>query len=367
MASGERPHLRGDFEIAIICALQIEADAVQAMFDGFWDEDEDNSYGKAAGDPNAYTTGWIGRHNVVLAHMPGMGKSESASVATSFRSSFSGIRLGLVVGICGGVPSMVEEGKEMLLGDVVISTGIVQFDFGRQYSNGVVQKDTPDENLGRPNKEIRAFLQMIKGMRGYKQLKDNSLVYLKKLCEKDDFEAWKYPGASEDILYQSTYRHKHQQAEACSVCASCKSKEDEVCEGALESSCTELKCDNKEQVGRDRLRNIKTANISGEAKTLPTPEIHFGRIASGDLVMKSGSHRDDIAEKRKVIAFEMEGAGVWDNLPTVVMKGVCDYADSHKNKKWQKYAAASAAACMKSFLRVWIPIDRQPGIPAASK
>ncbi|OCL06966.1 hypothetical protein AOQ84DRAFT_273248, partial [Glonium stellatum] len=66
--------------------------------------------------------------------------------------------------------------------------------------------------------------------------------------------------------------------------------------------------------------------------------------------MKSGYHRDEIAAREKVIAFEMEGAGVWDNFSTIVIKGVCDYADSHKNKMWQRYAAATAAPCMKAFL-----------------
>jgi hypothetical protein len=84
--------------------------------------------------------------------------------------------------------------------------------------------------------------------------------------------------------------------------------------------------------------------------------------------MKSASHRDTIAKKEEVVAFEMEGAGVWDNFPTVVIKGVCDYADSHKNKMWQKYAAASAAACMKAFLKEWRSIDKTPqGVVASSK
>lgn len=74
--------------------------------------------------------------------------------------------------------------------------------------------------------------------------------------------------------------------------------------------------------------------------------------------MKSGEDRDAIASREDVIAFEMEGAGVWDNFPSVVIKGVCDYADSHKTKGWQDYAAATAAACMKAFLKEWISTDK---------
>ena len=65
-----------------------------------------------------------------------------------------------------------------------------------------------------------------------------------------------------------------------------------------------------------------------------------------------------IATRDNIIAFEMEGAGVWDNLPYVVIKGVCDYIDSHKNKEWQVYAAATAAACMKAFLKKWVSTDK---------
>ncbi|KAL6786626.1 hypothetical protein J3E68DRAFT_420151 [Trichoderma sp. SZMC 28012] len=66
--------------------------------------------------------------------------------------------------------------------------------------------------------------------------------------------------------------------------------------------------------------------------------------------MKSGEHRDRIARQRGIIAFEMEGAGVWDELPCIIVKGVCDYADSHKNKVWQPFAAATAASVMKAML-----------------
>ncbi|KAL2836058.1 hypothetical protein BJX68DRAFT_42947 [Aspergillus pseudodeflectus] len=71
--------------------------------------------------------------------------------------------------------------------------------------------------------------------------------------------------------------------------------------------------------------------------------------------MKSGQHRDEIVKREKVIGFEMEGAGVWDNISCLIIKGVCDYADSHKNKAWQVYAAATGAATAKAFLEYWVP------------
>jgi nucleoside phosphorylase len=104
--------------------LQSEADAVEALLDIFWDDDG-KSYGKVSGDPNAYKTGVIGSHNVVLTCMSGMGKGSAASVASGFRSSFEGIKLALLDGICGGVPHGTDDEKEILLGDVIISDGLI--------------------------------------------------------------------------------------------------------------------------------------------------------------------------------------------------------------------------------------------------
>lgn len=351
-----RPNSREGFQIALICALRVEFDAVEALFDDYYEQDF--SYSKAPGDPNAYTTGRMCGHDVVLAFMPGMGKVNSASVAAGFRASFPGIRLGLVVGICGGVPVGTDDEKEVLLGDVIISTALVQFDFGRQYANKVVRRDTLQDNLGRPNAEIRAFLTKLSGSRGRRTLRDKTSIHLEELRDKDGFKQSSYP-AVDDKLYLSTYRHKHQD-DSCPICSKCNGPEDDVCEAALESTCEELHCQDSELVCRARVdrargvghyRDISTAGMLEARK----PVIHFGVIVSGDSVMKSGQHRDEIASREKAIAFEMEGAGVWESFPTVVIKSVCDYADSHKNKRWQKYAAATAAACMKAFLGEWRP------------
>lgn len=75
-------------------------------------------------------------------------------------------------------------------------------------------------------------------------------------------------------------------------------------------------------------------------------------MASANTIMKSAQHRDLIAERENVIGLEMEGVGVWDLLPfCLIIKGVCDYADAHKNKDWQQYAAAAAASATKAILQ----------------
>lgn len=353
----DRPSSREDFEIALICALRIESDAVEALFDGYYEEDY--SYGKAAGDPNAYTTGRMAGHNVVLAFMPGMGKVNSANVAAGFRMSFPNIKLGLVVGICGGVPGGEDGENEVLLGDVIISTALIQYDFGRQYDNRVVRRDTLQDNLSRPNAQIRSFLTKYSGLKGCETLRGKTFSHLDDLCAKAGFEKSAYPGADKDVLYHPKYRHKHRNAAVCSACSRCRKPSDKVCDSALELSCADLGCDDSMIISRARIEKAKStasstaASRDEELREARKPLIHFGKMASGDLVIKSGRHRDRIAVREEVIAFEMEGAGVWDSFPTVVIKSVCDYADSHKNKVWQKYAAATAAACSKAFLEEW--------------
>jgi nucleoside phosphorylase len=79
--------------------------------------------------------------------------------------------------------------------------------------------------------------------------------------------------------------------------------------------------------------------------------IHYGpTIASANQVRKSGTTRDNLARQLKVICFEMEAAGLMDTLPCLVIRGICDYSDSHKSKGWQRYAAVTAAAYARELL-----------------
>ncbi|KAH7194479.1 nucleoside phosphorylase domain-containing protein [Fusarium oxysporum] len=92
---------------------------------------------------------------------------------------------------------------------------------------------------------------------------------------------------------------------------------------------------------------------------IQAPTIHFGPMASGDTVMISAIHRDRIAAAENIIAFEMEGAGIWQELPCIIVKGVSDFADCEKTKEWQDYAAAMAAATSKAILERYIHTDRK--------
>lgn len=170
-----------------------------------------------------------------------------------------------------------------------------------------MQKDTLLDTLGRPNTEIRALPAKLKGQ---------ITGYIDVLRGEPELAA-AYPGTTQDKLLKAAYRHMR--------------------DGM---SYKEYGYDGK-LVPRTRLKQIDIQ-----------PTVHFSLIPSGNTVIKSGKDRDDIARDAGVMGFEMESAGVWDIFPCVVIKGACDYADSHETKAWQWYAAATAtaAACMKAFL-----------------
>jgi hypothetical protein len=93
-------------------------------------------------------------------------------------------------------------------------------------------------------------------------------------------------------------------------------------------------------------------------KNGPSIVLHCGLIASGNQVMRDGVTRDKLSsEFGGVFCFEMEAAGLLNILPCLVIRGISDYADSHKNKSWQPRAAGNAAAYAKELLKCVPPFS----------
>ncbi|KAL6895423.1 purine and uridine phosphorylase [Trichoderma longibrachiatum] len=348
------PPDRDHFSVAIICAIATEYNAVCHIFDEFWDEEGDQ-FGRAAGDLNTYTTGRIGKHNVVLALLPQMGKSNAAAAAAGFRSSYNNIELVLLVGVCGGVPRVggcIDD--EILLGDVIIGKAVVQHDFGRKYPSGFVRKASFEENLSKAPKNIQGLLNTFETDRGLGLLERQTARFLLQMQNtgkgrnRRPLGKYRYPGTAKDRLFRSDYRHKHRGSRA-PLCTICSSSDDAVCEEALSATCEELECEESSCIVRERLQEKEDIEQNSQEEA-QKPAIHIGAVASGDTVLKSGEDRDRMAKKEGVIAFEMEGAGIWEEIPCIIVKGVCDYADAHKNKRWQDFAAATAAAAAKALL-----------------
>ncbi|KAL6837167.1 hypothetical protein V8C40DRAFT_229344 [Trichoderma camerunense] len=343
-----QPSSRDGFQFAVICALPFEFDAVCESLDEVWEE-QDEKLGKAAGDSNYYTMGCMGNTPVVLLLLPGEGKVDAASAAASLRSSYNNLSTVFVVGTCGALPKLLDE-AEVLLGDVIISEFVVRYDFGSQYPDEFKPKRSIEDMLGRPNKGTRSLNAQLKTQRYRDKLEDNAFKLLQLLQEKmGDTKhrgKYNYPGAAQDKLFDPKYRHKHQDADVCDTCRACVSSAGLVCDRALELTCADLGCSNDYLITRNRLREQEASSMGTSGLV-----IHTGGVGSADTVMKSGEVRDRISRRDKVIAFEKEGAGVWDELPScIIIKGVSDYADSHKPKGWEKYAAATAASTTKALL-----------------
>jgi hypothetical protein len=121
-----------DYTVGWICAIVTEYAAAQE----FLDEEHEAPDFVSPGDTNHYTLGRIGEHNVVIAVLPDgeYGTAAAAMVATNMQNSFPNVRIGLLVGIGGGVPS---ERHDIRLGDVVVSAprdgkgGVFQYAFGK--------------------------------------------------------------------------------------------------------------------------------------------------------------------------------------------------------------------------------------------
>ncbi|KAJ0419565.1 hypothetical protein BJY00DRAFT_324312 [Aspergillus carlsbadensis] len=344
------PTGRDDFEVAIVCALPREYDAVYTLIDEVWNQD----YGRTNGDQNIYTHGRIGKFNVVLLVLPGMGKVSAARASTSLRLSYQRLSLVLVTGICGAVPLTGRD--EILLGDVIISRHVVQYDLGRQYPDEFEVKDTVEDKLGRAPPNVRHLLTMLQTLSGRERIEELAAKYLQGIQQSAARRQrgcnYLYPGASQDLVFEPTYHHKRRLQHGVSV----KARQRKM-HGPAEPysmSCEEAGCDLRKLVPRERVEQKRLLEKQGRITEAQAPSIFLGTIGSADTVMKSAEERDRIAGLYDLIAFEMEGAGLWDETPCIIVKAVCDYADSHKNKNWQDFAAATAASATKALLDFYV-------------
>jgi nucleoside phosphorylase len=222
-----------------------------------------------------------------------------------------------MVGIGGGVPS---EKHDIRLGDVVVSNpgkndgGVIQYDSGRTVAEGRFVRS------GVLNAPPTVLLTAVSTLRAKHRLHGHQLAHCLSAEGTHPLKSeYSYQGAENDLLFKAEYDHVGDDVR----CGQCD-------KGMLVS----------------RPRRDQTA-----------PNIHYGTIASGNQVIRHGQTREQLRRESDVLCFEMEAAGLMNSFPCLVIRGICDYADSHKNKRWQEYAAAMAAAYAKDLLHV-IPGSR---------
>lgn len=305
-----------DYTVGWICALPVELAAAQEMLD-----QEHGASITGPHDINIYTLGRVGEHNVVIACLPDgeTGTNSAAAVAAQIQLAFPSIRFGLMVGVGGGVPTTE---ADIRLGDVVVSkpenthTGVVQYDFGKSTPSGFIRTGF----LNAPPKLLRNAVSHLRA----RHMREEG-GFLEYAAKFDRLPTFTREYAGPDILFAADYDHVG--GPTCDPC------------------------------DRTRIsqRPPRAQNIS---------IVHYGTIASGNQVMRNAAERDRVsAELGGVLCFEMEAAGLMNEFPCLVIRGICDYSDSHKNKKWQPYAAGVAAAYAKELLSV-IPSTQVKEAPA---
>lgn len=306
---------KDEYTVGWVCALPSEMAAAKAMLDVI----HPNLVRQDSSDHNNYILGQIQNHNVVIASLPAgvYGNTPAATVAKDMLRTFKSIRFGLMVGIGGGAPSPTHD---IRLGDVVVSQpsgtsgGVIQYDRGKTVQEGEFQR------TGALNAPPMVLLTALSRLQADQYTGDSQIPhYLSEMTAKwpKMRKRFGYQGASNDCLYREDYDHPN-----------------------LGATCDQ--CDRTQEIPRD-------------AREDEEPVVYYGGIASGNQVIKHGATRDRLRKELGVLCFEMEAAGLMPDFPCVVIRGICDYADSHKNKRWQGYAAATAAAFTKKLLSVISP------------
>ncbi|KAK1837689.1 NB-ARC and TPR domain protein, partial [Colletotrichum chrysophilum] len=307
---------RDDYKVAWICPLEVEQIAAMEMLD-----EEHPAIPKSSADHNVYSLGTINGHNVVIAGLHQPGNCPAATVVAQMRMTFPNLRFGLLVGIGGGVPVQTDSGM-IRLGHVVVSkpadghSGALQYDHGKardgQFKRTGALAPPPAVLLN-----AAQALAVRRARLGVDPVQQN-------VCRIDiisrGLRHFQYPGERDDHLFPPDYIHQHQGA----PCAA--------------------ECDPSKLIPR----------TSDDDDTFVV--VHRGNIASGELVVKDALLRDTLAQQDGLLCFEMEAAGAIADFPCLVVRGISDYCDSHKNDVWHGYAAAVAAAYARQLF-FHLPVD----------
>lgn len=250
--------------------------------------DEAQAKIQVPGDSFTYYPGRIGRHNVVIACSGEAGQHQAAECAIHMVITFANIKLGLLNGIGGGVPG---PGHGIRLGDVVVGMpddgygGVAVYNSGKITAEGC---------------ELRSHLN------SSPKIIRNTVGVLQADMEMGE------DGLAANLARVQNLHYK-----------TCDDLIDQLYDG-------------------DKLRSRIPRPTTG-------PKVHYGLIACGNWVVKDGEGRNELVKRVKgdVLCFEMEADGLMNTFPCLVVRGISDYGDKHKNDGWHRHAPATAAAFCK--------------------
>ncbi|KAL8956168.1 MAG: hypothetical protein Q9193_006231 [Seirophora villosa] len=265
-------------------------------------------------DSNIYQVGRIGNHHVVMVTLGKIGQGDIPYVASYMYHSFPNLKHTLLVGIGGGIPDYAL-GQQIVLGDVVVGRQVEHLDCGRRTPNGF-------ESTNQKYYPTPALLKTVNT-----------------LCSDHTFQETKIPHALRAIR-QNVLETERQGFEDLGPEADRLSDPD-YDHVDRNKSCVDC-CDS---------RKFKTRKDRGlkAHRERDSPKIHYGIIGSGNSLVVGSKEREKLYKELGTICFEMEAAAL---LPSncLVIRGISDYSDSHKNKEWQQYAAATAAAYAQELI-----------------
>ena len=266
-----------EYQAGWITALDIELAAATALLDECHDQPLDFAPGDT--DDNVYTWGCISNHNVVVVSLPEgqYGLTNATTTTERLLSSLPHIKIGLLVGIGAG---LVGSGLDIRLGDVAVSRpqgstgGVVQYDTLKAKKEGF-------ERIGMLQPPPRVLLNALKKLRAKHELEESKIpdVLRQAMTRHPKFmQKYAHPGSERDHLFR------------------------EIIRGRVPK---------EEEVKRAPRRTLD-------------PEIHYGTIISGSILVKDAKVRNDIIKivDQSCVCLEMEAAGLMNNIPCIVIRGI---------------------------------------------
>ena len=296
-------------KFGIVTALENEFAAVKALLAN---TQEKSSPGTGAG--RRYLEGRIPssdgkQHSVVLALLPDTGNDIAGIISEKLFSNYPTVKHVIMCGIAGGVPNPNDPSKHVRLGDIVVSGrgGVVQYDFVKQGTADGPHEVTPNHP---PRPPAAEFLEAVRYLRAGHFNKQPWLPYIEASCQDMGIER---PAKETDILY-----------------------------------------------------DYEGEKLNHPQRKSEGPHLFTGTIASSNSVLRDPEKRDALGDKFQIRAVEMEGAGIADSAwiqgreGYFIVRGVCDYCDTHKDDAWQNYAAAVAAGFLRTLLES-MPAQQESG------
>lgn len=307
------------YRVGWICSSELEQIAAMEMLD-----EEHMPIEQPFTDHNVYMLGSINGHNVVITGLCQIDNCSTATVVTQMKMTFQNLRYGLLVGIGGGCPVKTNNGM-IRLGHVVVSnhSGVIQFDHDKA-RNGLFERTG---SIMPPSTVLLNAAQALAVQRDrmdYDPIWKNTLRFK---TERRGLRRFKFPGIANDHLYLPDYDHQQQG-----------------------TSCEKGGCSPEKRITRPVDEDDDEAFVV----------VHRGNIASGDLSVMDAKQRDSLAKQHGILCFEMEAARALTDFPCMVIRGISNYCDSHKNNIWDGFAAAAAAAYARQLF-FHLPIELAQG------